>query len=223
MDQHFWNDAYRDEPNQVMVVDRVLDRETQDLPAGTALDLGCGSGDNALKLAQRGWSVVGVDWARVAIDLATDSARAKGLDALFHVADIRTWKPSAQFDLVFSTYALPGGEDSKRALDTAAQALAPGGTLLIAEWDRSMADLWGFSEDELSSPEEIVALLAGLEIEKAEVRNLKGLFASPDDPRAFYGSEARVAVVRARRPRAHDGMEDTPEARRRRRNDHEVH
>jgi SAM-dependent methyltransferase len=202
VDRDFWEDAFRQTPDQVMVVDRILDQELQDLAVGRALDLGCGSGDNALKLAQRGWSVVGIDWAPTAIDLATESAREKGLDATFHVADITKWGPPALFDLVISIYALPGGEDSKRVLDMAMQALSPGGTLLIAEWDKAMADLWGFAEDELSSPEEIVGLLPGLEIEKAEVRNLKDLFASPGDPRAFYGSEAMVAVVRARKPPA---------------------
>jgi methylase of polypeptide subunit release factors len=58
MDQGFWNDAYRQDPNQVMVVDHLLEQELG-LLVGTALDLGCGSGANALKLAERGWSVVG--------------------------------------------------------------------------------------------------------------------------------------------------------------------
>ena len=163
------------------------------------MDLGCGSGPNALKLAEKGWSVVGVDWAEHAIELATRSAQEKGLDATFYVGDTTTWEPPAKFDLVISTYALPGGEDSKRTLQTALKALARGGTLLVAEWDKSMSEVWGFAEDELLSPEQIAELLPGLEIEKAEARRLENVF-SADDPRAHKGTSANVAFVRARKP-----------------------
>jgi len=200
MDQEFWNDAYIQDPSQVMVVDRLLDQELEGLPVGTALDLGCGSGQNALKLAEQGWSVVGVDWAERAVKLATRSAQEKGLDATFYVADITIWEPPTRFDLVISTYALPGGDDSRRTLQAALKSLAQGGTLLVAEWDKSMGEVWGFAEDELLSPEQIAALLPGLEIEKAEVRRLENVFPSHDDPRAHKGSPANVAFVRARKP-----------------------
>ena len=199
MDKDFWNDAYRQDPNQVLVADFLLDQELEGFPVGAALDLGCGSGPNGLKLAERGWSVVGVDWAEHAIELATRSAQEKGLDATFHVGDITTWEPPAKFDLVISTYALPGGEDSKRTLQTAQKALARGGTLLVAEWDKSMSEVWGFADDELLSPEQITELLPGLVIEKAEVRRLENVF-SADDPRAHTDSSANVAFVRALKP-----------------------
>ena len=198
-DRDFWNDAYRVAPDQAEVIDRILDAELEGLPVGTALDLGCGAGTNALKLAQRGWSVVGVDWAEHAVELAARSAQEKGLDTEFYVGDITTWEPPAKFDLVISTYALPGSDDSKRTLQTALKALAPGGTLLVAEWDRSMTAVWGFAEDELMSPAEIAALLPGLEIERAEVRHLDDIFPH-GDPRAQAGTAANVAFVRARRP-----------------------
>jgi len=198
-DQDFWNDAYRQDPDQVMVADHLLNQELEGLPVGTALDLGCGSGANALKLAVRGWSVVGVDWAEHAIELATRFAQEQGLNATFYVDDTTTWEPPTTFDLVISTYALPGGEDSKRTLQTALKALAPGGTLLVAEWDKSMSVVWGFAEDELLSPEQIVELLQGLEIEKAEVRHVENVF-SAEDPRAQKGTSANVAFVRARKP-----------------------
>jgi SAM-dependent methyltransferase len=151
-------------------------------------------------LAERGWSVVGVDWAGHAIELAIQAAADRGLDATFVVGDITGWEPPAEFDLVISTYALPGGDDNRRVLQTAFGALAQGGTLIVAEWDRSMSQVWGFGEDELMTPERIVALLPGLEIEKAEVRHVENAFPSPDDPRGEEGSAANVAFVRARKP-----------------------
>jgi SAM-dependent methyltransferase len=162
-----------------------------------ALDLGCGSGKNALKLAELGWVVVGVDWADRALGLADVVARRAGLDATFIVADTTKWKPERPFDLVISTYALPGGEDSRRVLATAVDAVAPGGTLIIAEWDKSMAEVWGFDEADFMTPDEIVPLLSGLEIDRAEVRRIE-IFGK-EDPRAYAGTKANVILVRAHR------------------------
>jgi SAM-dependent methyltransferase len=200
MDPEFWDDAYREDVDSMIVVDRILDTEVEGLAPGRALDLGCGTGLNALMLAERGWSVLGVDWAEHAIDLATEVALSRGLDAQFVVADITSWEPPEMFDLVISTYALPGGEDSGQALQTAMSALAEGGTLLVAEWDQSMAEGWGFDLDELPTPEEIVDMLPGLEIEVAEVRTFPDMFDSPDDFRGQHGPDANVAFVRARKP-----------------------
>jgi SAM-dependent methyltransferase len=201
MDRAFWNDEFKRDPDGVMVVDRILDAELEGLLPGTALDLGCGSGQNALVLAARGWAVLGVDWAARAIELANESARKGGLDARFVVGDITSWQPPGTFDLVISTYALPGGEDSRRVLRTAAAALAEGGTLLVAEWDRSMAEVWGFGDDDLMTPEQIAAVLSQLVIEKAEVRRFQDMLVAPDEPRGHSGSDANVALVRARRHR----------------------
>jgi trans-aconitate methyltransferase len=198
-DRNFWNDAFKEDPDEVMVPDHFLDQEVERLPVGTALDLGCGSGRNALRLAERGWSVVGVDWADHAIEMAGKAAKERGLDATLHVGDITTWEPPTEFDLVISTYALPGGENTERTLQTALKALARGGTLLVAEWDRSMTEIWNFAEGDLPSPEEIVELLPGLEIEKAEVKRVVDAFSS-SDPNSHGDTSANVAFVRARKP-----------------------
>jgi len=46
------------------------------LPAGTALDLGCGTGDNSIYLANHGWQVTGVDFVSKAVDKARAKATA---------------------------------------------------------------------------------------------------------------------------------------------------
>lgn len=60
-------------------------------PEGPALDLGCGSGDLAFALAERGLEVVGVDFAEGAIALAREKAKSLRPDAArlvdFRVAD----------------------------------------------------------------------------------------------------------------------------------------
>ncbi len=54
---------------------------------GSVLDVGCGTGDNALYLASRGHDVVGIDFAAGAVKQAVEKARARGLPAIFVVGD----------------------------------------------------------------------------------------------------------------------------------------
>lgn len=198
MDSHFWDDSYREDPDHTLVPDKIVAREVADLSPGRALDLGCGSGRNAIMLAERGWSVLGVDFSEHAVALANDAAQQRNLDARFQVADTTVWQPEGQFDLVVSTFALPGGDANACVLSTAASSLAPGGTLLVAEWDQSMAEVWHFAADELVTVEQIVAMLPGLDIIRAEVRHISDMFGA-DDPRAYAGPSAEVVFVRAKR------------------------
>jgi cyclopropane fatty-acyl-phospholipid synthase-like methyltransferase len=59
----------------------------QGLIAGDVLDVGCGTGENALYLASRGLTVVGVDAAPTAIARAQEKADLRGSSATFLVAD----------------------------------------------------------------------------------------------------------------------------------------
>jgi SAM-dependent methyltransferase len=54
---------------------------------GDVLDVGCGTGENALHLASLGRRVMGVDGSPAAIALARGKAAARGLDVPFLVAD----------------------------------------------------------------------------------------------------------------------------------------
>src|ERR1700738_2660399 len=58
------------------------------LPAGTALDVGGGTGDNSLYLAKHGWQVTGVDYVPKAVDKARAKAAADDVDVRFEQADI---------------------------------------------------------------------------------------------------------------------------------------
>jgi 2-polyprenyl-3-methyl-5-hydroxy-6-metoxy-1,4-benzoquinol methylase len=50
------------------------------LPAGTALDIGCGTGDSAIYLARHGWQVTGVDFVATALSKARTKATAACFD-----------------------------------------------------------------------------------------------------------------------------------------------
>ncbi len=54
---------------------------------GTALDLGCGTGDTSIYLAKHGWHVTGVDFVAKAVDKARVKAAANKIDVSFAQAD----------------------------------------------------------------------------------------------------------------------------------------
>lgn len=70
-------------------------------PPGRALDLGCGTGTNVITLAQNGWSVIGVDYVRRALQKAKRKAQLAGVAADFLVDDVtKLEKISGIFDLI---------------------------------------------------------------------------------------------------------------------------
>jgi SAM-dependent methyltransferase len=109
-----------------------LDRETADLTPGTALDAGCGSGAEAIRLASRGWQVTAADISSEALARAAEREAVSGaIERVQWVeADLSDWDPGAQFDLVMTHYAHPAMPQLE-FYDRIAHWVAPGGTLLI--------------------------------------------------------------------------------------------
>ncbi len=126
-EQH-WRDALRagalDAPNPY------LTDEIGTLRPARALDAGCGTGADAVWLAQHGWTVTGVDIAPSALAAAADRATRAGASVTWIEADLTSWAPEAPFDLVFTGYAhasIPQLDLYRRL----GQWVAPGGTLLV--------------------------------------------------------------------------------------------
>jgi len=161
---------------------------TSEMAPGKALDLGCGEGQNSIWLAQRGWVVNAVDMSPSAIGEASDLATQAGVDRtiVFGVADISEWRPVSRYDLVFCTFALPArGMGRSRMLEMAAAAVAPGGTILLTEFDISLRREGWMAEKYLVSVEELERHLAGFRIDRSAVRNT----------RHRHGYEERVLPV----------------------------
>jgi SAM-dependent methyltransferase len=101
------------------------------LRPGTALDAGCGEGADAIRLAQLGWTVTGVDISATAVDKAKDAAAASGLTNAveFRCSDITSGVPEPTFDLVTAHHVhTPDDRAFVRALGA---AVRPGGLLLV--------------------------------------------------------------------------------------------
>ncbi|MCY9783724.1 class I SAM-dependent methyltransferase [Nocardiopsis sp. EMB25] len=161
-----WDDLYSGDGSDTADPDPVLLAPAGDLPPGRALDLGCGAGGNALALAERGWRVTAVDLAPRAIASTRASACARGLDHRVElaVADSATWTPEEVYGFAVSSYALPPrGPDRAATLACLANALAPGGTLALGEWDEEACD-WGRPGD-LATLDELTDAFTGLGLE----------------------------------------------------------
>nr|WP_296769416.1 methyltransferase domain-containing protein [Rhodococcus sp. (in: high G+C Gram-positive bacteria)] len=109
-----------------------LVREVGDLKPGTALEAGCGAGAEAIWLAGRGWQVTGADIAEAALERAAERAEDAGVaDKVQWVrADLSTWTPDTQYDLVTTHYAHPAMPQLE-FYDRLTSWVAPAGTLLI--------------------------------------------------------------------------------------------
>lgn len=99
------------------------------------LDLGCGTGYDALALARRGFEVRGIDYAQVAIDEAIRLASAEGLAIDFRQGDIGLPLPYADgaFDAVISNLVLHSFADAalRRIVGEVDRCLRPGGLFLF--------------------------------------------------------------------------------------------
>lgn len=176
------------------------------LPPGRALDLGCGAGGNAIGLAERGWKVTALDRAVNAIASARRAAARAGAPVDFRVADMSEWATAAEYDLTLISYALPSrGPVRDKALSAARNSLAPGGRLMIAEWDVRYA--WWGSPDDYATRRELEEALAGLrEVEITAVSVAREFSPAHRRPGARRPGPRRAWYASARRPGGDGGI-----------------
>ena len=119
--------AYADERSRPFF--DLISRVRAEAPS-TVVDLGCGPGQLTRALAER-WrtaQVLGLDNSAAMIEAATEHA---GDRVSFEVADIATWRPSTQVDVIVSNAALQWVPGHRDLLPGLVDALAPGGWLAL--------------------------------------------------------------------------------------------
>src|SRR6185369_3384682 len=102
--------------------------------AGSVLDAGCGTGENALFLASQGRRVTGIDFLEAPLHRAKQKATERGLSATFLVKDALTLVDWAErFDGVVDSGLFHVFDDADRARYVAglATVLSPGGRLFL--------------------------------------------------------------------------------------------
>jgi len=105
---------------------------------GSVLDVGCGTGENALHLAARGHAVMGLDGSETAIARAKEKAAARGLaGAQFHVWDaLQLRRLRKSFDTVVDSglFHVFADEQRRAYAQELAEVTASGSDLFILCW-----------------------------------------------------------------------------------------
>ena len=132
-------------------------------PPGSALDLGCAEGADAIWLAGRGWRVTAVDVSATALQRASTHAVEAGVEdrIVFQRHDLAHTFPTGVYDLVSAQYLQSPVEFPRdRVLQAAARSVAPGGLLLVVT-HASIAP-WSWNQDpdtRFPTPDEELAAL----------------------------------------------------------------
>lgn len=113
---------------------------------GRVLDAGCGTGENALFLAAKGYEVWGVDLSPTAIAKAGEKARDRDVEVHFVVHDVLDLRSlGMDFDTVidsgvFHTFA----DDAREAfVSSVASVLSPGGVYHMIAFSELEPGSWG--------------------------------------------------------------------------------
>ena len=129
---------------------------------GSVLDVGCGTGEHALYLAERGHAVVGVDLSPRAIELAEAKARERGSPAVFEVWDaLRVDELGRPFDTALDVGMFHTLTDEERPVYARSlrRALRDRGRLLLLCW--SERNDWGRGPRRVSQMELLGTFEAG--------------------------------------------------------------
>ena len=109
----------------------------QNTTPGRALDLGCGTGTNAITMAQHGWQVVGVDLSILAIRAARRTAQQTGVEIDFRQEDVThltAIEGPFDFALDIGCFHSLSRAGQKNYLQNLIRLLKPGGTYMIYTW-----------------------------------------------------------------------------------------
>jgi SAM-dependent methyltransferase len=193
-DAAYWDERYRSKDSVWGAApNRFVEAEVRGMTPGRALDLACGEGRNALWLDSLGWQVTAVDFSAGALEKGHSGGASQ---VVWTQADATTYESPEPVDLAVVCYLQLAAEERGAAINRAAAALAPGGTLLVIAHDsRNLRDGTGGPQDPaaLYTARDIADDLFGtdLRIEKAE-----------EVLRPVEGAErpAIDCLLRARRP-----------------------
>jgi len=104
-------------------------------PGDVVLDVGCGTGMLAVKAAQKGAEVIGIDQSPAMLKLAREKAQASGMEVDFRIAQAQSLNLEKKFDAVTVTFALSeiSPDEVEMVVADLAEYLKPGGKMIVAD------------------------------------------------------------------------------------------
>jgi SAM-dependent methyltransferase len=116
-----------------------IEKSLEPAPGAAVLDLACGFGRHAIRMAKRGYRVTGVDFNPRYLEIAGQEARRAGVTVEWVACDMRALDFTARFDRAYSYFTSFGyysDEENEAVLARIARALKPGGRLLLDVMNR---------------------------------------------------------------------------------------
>ena len=174
--------------------------DVADQISGAVLDAGCGTGNTALFLAERGCKVTGIDFIEEPIQQAKRKAAERGISATFLLKDALTLKDwTERFDNVIDSglFHVFSDGDRRRYVEGLATVLKPGGRLFLMCFSDEEPGTQGprrVSEKELHAAFAKGWAIESIEPVQVEVRpDLKDLTFSEGGPKAWFAVVRRGA------------------------------
>ena len=126
---HHWLNRFLFEPAHAMLL-----KEIRSLPSGRVLDVGCGTGELAGRLADRGWEVVGLDLCESMVRRAQYKLNGNAAGVRLTVADSECLPfNGGAFDLVTCANSFHHYPHQEVVIRELYRVLKPGGRLLLLD------------------------------------------------------------------------------------------
>jgi methyl halide transferase len=158
--------------------------EDKTLQPGRVVELGCGTGVNAVYLAEQGFQVTAIDVAPTALELARKRATEAGVDVNWIQADVLAPPPLGDFDLIFDRGCYHGvrRQDPSRYVEVVKELCRPGGRILILAGNANEAGEH-YGPPRVDERDLVNDFAAGFDIE--QLREIRFDTADPDTPGAL--------------------------------------
>ena len=146
----------------------------------TILDVGCGTGFLAMRMAELGHTAVGIDLAEEMLTAAQQKAASSGLPVTFRRGDAEAPPPDgAPYDVILERHVIWTLPQPREAVQAWRAVLKPGGLLVLIEGIFEMSDRTVYPQFAAQLPlyggrpgEELVALLVAEGFRDTAVRPL---------------------------------------------------